>query len=208
MDDSTRDDLDDRLDELEAAVADLREELRPARGVPRPPRPREVLRFTDEYAIPAAIAALEANVRALELLRAGIRSSDPERAADEAGREVRDRASGVGRASLERLDRALEEVESAIEGSGLPRNREARDLLVDARRLDEEVRDVLEAGEARRAQGQDRGGAVRIEVEAEGSADEASDVDADEPDDAAAEVEAELETVRDEVASEGEDAEE
>jgi len=203
MDDPSRDDLDDRLDAIEAAVADLRDELRPRRGVPRSARPRELLRFTDEYAIPAAIAALEANVRALELLRAGIRASDPEPSADDAGRGADDLASEVGRAPLERLDRALDEVESAIEDSGMPGNREARRLLTDARRLDEEVRGMLEAGGSGRRAGSDRGEAVRIEVREEGGGDQGTD--ADESDDVAAEVEAELETVKDEVAGEGEE---
>lgn len=165
MSDRPRDDLDDRLDELEATLESLRAELGPKRspmGLPRPPRPTQVLRFADEYAIPAAIATLEANVRALELLQAGIRATDTARSADEAGRAVRERASGAGRASLERLDRALTDLESALEGSGMPRNREARDLLDDARRLNDEVRDRLQAGET----GRERG-AVRIDVESE-----------------------------------------
>ena len=205
MSDRPRDDVDDRIAELEAAVADLREELRSRRGpggAPRPPRPREFLRFTDDYAIPAAIAALEANVRALELLQAGIRASDPERTGDEKGRERSDRASGVGRSSLDRLDRALAEVESAIEGSGLPRDREAGELLRDARRLNDEIREAVEAGGSRQPEGSGRDGAVRIEVREEGSAEEGPDADGS--DDAAAEVEAELETVKDEVASEAE----
>jgi len=199
MDDPSREDLDERIDELEAAVADLREELRPRRRVPRSPRPSELLRFTDEYAIPAAIAALEANVRALELLRAGIRASDPDRAAEETSRAVSDRASGVGRASLDRLDRALAEVESAVEGSGLPRDREASELLRDARRLNEEIRDAIEAGGAPRTRRADRDGAIRIEVTEEGDTDEPAGSD-----EAADEVEAELETVKDEVAAESE----
>ena len=197
MSDRSRRELEERIDELEATLEELRAELGPRRGpvgLPRPPRPREVLRFADEYAIPAAVAALEANVRALELLQAGIRASDPERAADEAGRAVRDRGSTIGRASLDRLDRALTELESAIEDSGMPGDREARDLLTDARRLNDEIRERVEAGGRPTTADVGRGDAIRIEVEAEGEADEGRDVDA--------EVESELETVREEVEAE------
>lgn len=177
MSDRRREDLDDRIDELEETLEALRAELEPPRGpmgVPRPPRPREFLRFADEYAIPAAIAVLEANVRALELLRAGIRVGDPERAADEAGRAVRDRAAGARQATIEQLDRALTELERAIEGSGLPRNQEARELLVEARRLNREIGERV--SEADRPGRED---AIRIEVESE------------------------LESIRDEVSEEG-----
>lgn len=211
MSDRPRRELDERLEELEATVADLREELEGRRGpmgVPSPPRPREFLRFADEYAIPAAISALEANVRALEMLQAGIRASDPERAVDETGRAVRDRASGVGRASLERLDRALAEVEAALEGSGTPRNREASDLLADARELNEEIRGMIDSRGPTRSAGADRSEAVRIEVrdESEADGDEVDGGDGDEETAAGAteaEVEAELEAVREEVESEG-----
>jgi len=165
MPEQRRDDLVEQVDELEETLDALRDELAPRRGpmgLPRPPRPRELLRFTDEYAIPTAIAALEANVRALELLRAGIRATDPERVAGDAGTAVRDRASGVGRASLERLDRALTDLESALEGSGLPQNREASDLLSEARRLNEEVRDRMESSGSTASEG-----AIKIDVESE-----------------------------------------
>lgn len=177
MSDRRREDLVHRIDELEETLEALRAEIEPRRGpmgVPRPPRPRELLRFTDEYAIPAAIGVLEANVRALELLRTGIRVSDPERAADEAGRAVRDRASSVRRTTVEQLDNALTELERAMEGSGLPRNREARDLLTEARRLNREIGDRVADSERR-----DDEDAVRIDVESE------------------------LDSIRDEVADEG-----
>jgi hypothetical protein len=206
MSDRSRRELEDRIDELEATLEDLRREVGPRRGptgLPRPPSPRGVLRFTDEYAIPAAIAALEANVRALELLQAGIRATDRERAVDGTGRAIGGRAADVGRASLDRLDVALADLESALEGSGMPRNRQARDLLGDARRLNEEIREMVETGEAPAGRGWGRGGqaersgAIRIEVEEEdaGGRSERS---------VAEEVETELETVREEVEAEGE----
>lgn len=182
MADRRREDVERRIDELEETLEALRAELEPPRGpmgVPRPPRPREFLRFADEFAIPAAIAVLEANVRALELLRTGIRVSDPERAAEEAGRTVRDRAESARKATVEQLDRALSELERAMDGSGLPRNREARELLVEARRLNREIGERVT--EAERDVRED---AVRIEVESE------------------------LESIRDEVSDEGGSADE
>ena len=164
MPDRAGDDLSARMDELEATLSALREELEPPRGplgLPRPPRPREVLRFTDEYAIPTAVAALEANIRALELLQAGIRATDPERAAGEAGRAVRDRAADVGGATLGRLDRALADLESALAGTAGAQNPEARRLLAEARELNEEIRDRVDADDAAATE------AVRIDVEEE-----------------------------------------
>lgn len=164
MTDRRDDELAARLDELEATLDALRAELDdPARRreVPRPPRPSELLRIADEYAIPAAISALEANVRALELVQAGIRATDAGRRASESGRGVRDRAADAGRTSFEGLDRALAELESALAGRGEPANPEARELLSEARRLNEEVRDRLALADERTDD------AVRIEVESE-----------------------------------------
>jgi len=134
-------DLDDLSEELSVTLRDLRDELRTPRGpfgLPRPPTPREVLRFTESYAIPTAVAVLEANIRALELLAAAIRAveggaSDAERA--------RDRAESVSRATLERLDDALVSLQDALEGR--PENDEARRLLDEARELRAEIDDRL-----------------------------------------------------------------
>lgn len=153
MTDEHDDALRDRLDELEATLDALREEVEDGRGRGRP-RPGALLRLADEYAIPAAISALEANVRALELLQAGIRETD-------AGRDVRDRAADAGRTSFEGVDRALAELESTLERAGGPRNPEARALLSEARRLNAEIRDRLAFVDDRVDD------AVRIEVESE-----------------------------------------
>lgn len=165
MSDTRPDDLADRLDDLEATLSDLRAQLESPRrrGLPRrPPSPRELLRFTDEYAIPTAIAMLEANVRALELLRAGIRATDPDHAADTATSAVRDGVTGVSRATLDRLDRGLAELESSLSGGGTPRNPEARELVAEARRLNDEIADRLAAGGA-----PGREESVRIDVDSE-----------------------------------------
>jgi len=164
MPDRRDDELAARLDELEETLEALRgaiDDPERRREVPRPPRPSELLRIADEYAIPAAISALEANVRALELVQAGIRATDAGRRAGESGRRVRDRAADAGRTSLEGLDRALADLESALEGRGDPANPEARELLTEARRLNEEIRDRLALADGRTDD------AVRIEVESE-----------------------------------------
>lgn len=178
MTDQAREDLSTRMDELEATLSALRDELEGSRGplgLPRPPRPRELLRFTDEYAIPAAVAALQANIRALELLQAGIRASDPERAADEAGRAVRDRASAVGGATLDRLDRALTDLESALAGREGATSPEARRLLSEARELNDEIRDRAPTAPGAEAD------AVRIDVEDELEAIREEVASADDP---------------------------
>jgi hypothetical protein len=133
----------ERLAELNGAVEDLRTELRaPPRGplgLPRPPTPREVSRFTAEYTIPAAIATLEATARSLELLQAVLRATDP--AARES--DLRNRAERAGGAVLARLDDALADLQTAVEEGSLPSDPAARDLLADARELSAETRDAL-----------------------------------------------------------------
>lgn len=134
-------DLADLAEELSSTLRELRRELGPDRGplgLPRPPSPREVLRFTESYAIPTTIAVLEANIRALELLAAVIRAI--EGSASEADR-AQDRAESVSRATLDRLDDALADLQSAIEGR--PTSPEARTLLDDARDLRAEIEDRL-----------------------------------------------------------------
>src|SRR5699024_7499545 len=115
-------------------------------GFPRPPRPGELLEFTDEFAIPAVIAILEANIRALEAFRGAVRLA---RAGDEAGRRGREARAGteeLSRGALDRLDDTLADLQNALEGQ--PQNAEARTLLDDARALRAEIDDRL--GEANR----------------------------------------------------------
>ncbi len=81
-DEPAADDLAAAAADLAASLEALRDDVapRPRRGpfgLPRPPRPVELLRFADDHAIPTVIALLEANVRALELLRAALRLADP-----------------------------------------------------------------------------------------------------------------------------------
>lgn len=150
-------DLEDLAEELSTTLRDLRREVRGPSGpfgLPRPPSVREVLRFTESYAIPTAIAVLEANIRALELLAAVLRAVDgsasgADRARDRAesgASRARERAESVSRATLDRLDDALVDLQNAIEGR--PDNAEARHLVDDARALRAEIEDRLRASQA------------------------------------------------------------
>lgn len=188
------DDLEARVSELEAALRDLRSELerppRPPRGsfgLPRPPTARELNEFTRDAVIPAAIAVLEAQVRALEAARAALRlTTPPEVSVDSDDAAARDES--LGRGALDRIDRALADLDAELDAGRLPRNREARDLLEDARTLTDELRaEVAGAEESRR----------RIEVT--GETDESGESgDLDELEDAAAarSVEDELDEIR------------
>lgn len=189
------DDLAETLRELEAELDSPPEPPRGPLGLPRPPTPREALRFADEVAIPATIAVLEANVTLLEALQRAIRLADAER-------EVRERSTRAGadavsasRAGLKRLERALTDLQAAVEEGDLPSDEAARDLLQDARRLRDEVEDRLgearqEVDEARRRERADASGGVEVTVtdptDAEADAD---GVDVD--------VEGELESLKD-----------
>ncbi|WP_160135237.1 DUF7547 family protein [Halococcus salsus] len=155
MTDADRDREMERLaGELSTTLADLRDELdrasEPPRGplgLPRPPTPGEVLRFTDELAIPAVIAVLEANIRALEAFQGALRLA---RAGDEVrgrSREARAHTETLSRGALDRLDDALVDLQGALEGR--PENPEASTLLDDARALRTEIDDRLREAERR-----------------------------------------------------------
>ncbi|WP_232688494.1 DUF7547 family protein [Halobacterium zhouii] len=143
------DNLEARVGELERTLAELRRELRPRRGplgLPRPPHPRELLRFTEQYTIPTAVAMLEAQIRILEGLGAVLRAMDrgqatserADRARQHADR-TRERAESLGRETLASLDRALSDLDAAVESGDLPSSQTARDLLEDAERLTDEI---------------------------------------------------------------------
>ena len=149
--------MDDRERGLAEATAELSETLESLRaelesppegplGFPRPPRPRELLRLTEQYTIPATVALLEAAIRSLELLAAALRVADgrPIEAASGAGRSgtpAGDRIAATSRETLRRLDDALAELQSAARGD--PSNPEMRRLLDEARDLRSEVDDRL-----------------------------------------------------------------
>lgn len=225
--------LADLLDELGETLEELRGDLRERGPEPprrfRPPTPRELLRFTEEYTIPAVVATLEATIRTLELLQRALRMADPERAAREEARTVQTHLGDVSRDATTQLSRTLDDLGRALDEANLPENPEARSLVADARDLVSEIdRRVAEsrrdADSTDRAalpdRREDRGarddGPVRIDVVdedrpegAEGTESDAVDDSSeagepgatDDPDgsDAEVDVEAELESIRDEV---------
>jgi len=186
--------LRELLADLESTLVDLRGELdddrrdvpRIPRGLPgggrpapRPPRLREVLRFTEEYTIPTLISILEANIRLLQLGGAALRALDPERSAvpgspDGAGAVSRAIDAGRG-LSTDRLTASLDELNDAIAGTDAP-DPEARELLSEAESLSTEIQERLRAASDRvetrseRATGQ-ADDAVHLDV-AEGSVED------------------------------------
>lgn len=192
------DDLEERVDELQRSLEELRREIepRPPRGpggLPRPPTPGELVRFADKQAIPTAIAVLEANVRALELLQGALRLADSGRAAGEEADRTRRRAEDVSRRSLDRLDAVLEDLQEATRGDTLPEGGDARDILQEARDLREEIAERI--GEAERDRERSRSRSRGSGAESEGStADGGVEID----------VEDELDSIRAEL-EDGED---
>lgn len=206
-----REDLEERIEELETMLRDLQGELRrPPRGpfgLPRPPTPREVLSFTGEYAIPTVVATLEANVRALKALQQIIRLVDPEHdSTQEARSELGSRANRVSRATLDRLESTLDEVEGALTEGGLPREPGARRVLEDARRLSEDIREEVSAGRKRVDAGPEAAKSIDIE-DADGDEDgkdENAVGDDSEDEKPEVDVDAELRSIRKELGVENE----
>ena len=210
MDDG--DDFEASVRELTATLEELQSELRdpPARtgplGLPRPPSPGELLRFTEQYTIPALISLLEANVRLLELLAAALRVADgrpieaTEELADAGGRLEAVRAGGregvaaASRATLQRLDDGLAELQTAAEG-GTPDDPEVRRLLSRARELRSEVDERLAKAEAESASAEETTGAVEVDVDGPGGSDEGETAE-EASDDIDLDVDEELETIR------------
>jgi len=144
MSDSASDeDLARLAADLARSLRDLQRELEPGRRRRlRPPTPRELLRFTDEVAIPGAILLLETNVRALRLLQRAIRLADPDRGlTDEGDTAVRDRAVRLSQTTVRKLDDVLADVQDAIEGR--PTDDDAERVLEEARSLRDEIDDRL-----------------------------------------------------------------
>jgi hypothetical protein len=225
--DPAEEDLRDRLDELESTLVDLREQLdddrrdtpRIPQGLPgggrrppRPPRLREVLRFTEEYTIPTLISILEVNVRLLRLAGAALRALDPERAAVPAdGDSAVSRAIDAGQGlSTDRLRRGLEDLNDALAGTEAT-DPEARELLSEAEELSAEIQDRLR--EASEATGSGREGssagqadrdAVSIDV-TDGGGDEATEPTEEEDEAPEPDVDAELDSIREEVRGDDEE---
>lgn len=165
-------DLERTLTDLREAVdEDVRGELRPRR---RPPTPREILRFTEEYTLPTAIALLEATVQSLELLRAVLRLVGPGSTAD----DVRDRLRARRGPETDALRDALADLRDALTGADLPEDSAAGSILVDARELTAEIDSRLdEAAADRRRERESTRRGVAIDVEEE--TDDAVDVESE-----------------------------
>jgi hypothetical protein len=165
-------DLERTLTDLREAVdEDVRGELRPRR---RPPTPGEILRFTEEYTLPTAIALLEATVQSLELLRAVLRLVGPGSTAD----DVRDRLRARRGPETDALRDALGDLRDALTGADLPEDSAAGSILVDARELTSEIDSRLdEAAADRRRERESTRRGVAIDVEEE--TDDAVDVESE-----------------------------
>ncbi len=198
------DDLANAIRELTRTIEELRTELEepsrrgPRFPAPRPPTPRELLRVADEVAIPALVATLESSVRPLEALQRGLEIVRTEREVrdrvDESTGRAGTRANDVRRATLSQLDTVLAELQRAAADGSLPADEDARELLVEARELRDEV-----DGRLRRAvEGRDESdedGPIRIDIDQPDGTTE-TDEDGDESD-SSVDVDAELETLKD-----------
>jgi len=180
--------MSDSPEDLEPLVADLAETLETLerRLDAEPRRRRTLLRFTEQYAIPTTVAMLEANIRVLEAIGGAIRMAE--------GREPSERSRRGRETALATLDRALSEVSEAV--TGTPTDPEARELLSEARALRDEIRSRVDASAAERTEPHPAGspGGTTIPVaDQRGTESEAEDA----PD--GVDVDAELDTIREEV---------
>lgn len=117
-------------------------EPRTESGLPRPPSPRELMRFTSDVGIPAAILLLRTNIEALKLLQRALRLADGRTpTTGTGGTEVRQRAEQLSKTTLSRLDGALADLQNAVEGR--PEDEDARELLDEARDLRKDVEQKL-----------------------------------------------------------------
>jgi len=214
------DELVDAVRELTRTIDALRTELHGSRRRPllRPPTPRELLRFTDEVALPAALAVLETSVRALEAFQRSLQVVRTERTARDRTSATADaaseRANELRRTTLSQLDTVLTELQRAASEGGLPANEEARDLLTEARELRDDVDSRLRAATKRDSDAEPAGfdrtradGAVTIDIEDGPLGDGDASASDDEPD-TAVDVDAELETLRDQYGEDGDDSSE
>jgi ElaB/YqjD/DUF883 family membrane-anchored ribosome-binding protein len=222
--DRDADDLATLLDELRTTLDDLDRTLerrsdgdRSSRPSARP-RGSDVVRFTEEYTIPTVISVLETTISSLELLQGVLRLANPDRQFSQG-----DASSRVDRRVREGTERALDDLRQVLTGTEPPTDPVARDVFEEARALTAEIESILDESRGRSADGRRRrehdgsGQSVVIPVDDErtdgevaddgGSAsgrEAATDDEDKDKDDAGAtvDVDAELESIRDEVASE------
>jgi hypothetical protein len=217
--DQDRDDLAALLGDLRTTLDDLERTLDADDGSRRstrrdPPRGSDVVRFTEEYTIPTVIAILETTIQSLELLRGVLRLANPERSLREEQRGL----DSVDRRVVDGTERALDDLRRVLTGTEEPSDPVARDVFREARDLTAEIESRL--GEAReterdsrsrpgRRTSENRGGGVVIPVDdehgdGETDAERAETVDEREADGSGVEidVDAELESIREEVRDE------
>lgn len=206
------------LEELTETLEELISSFPETRREPtiRPPTPADLLHFADEFAIPALVAILEANVRALEAFRRVLWLARTERDARERTREktgaMTRRAQTVRQTTLTSLEAVLGELQQAVSEGSIPADSDARSLLEDARELRDEVdrrlRDVGRDGPSDRPQSGTSGPDVDVDS---GNADvggrqiEIEDGDPDPElgtEDPLVDIDAELETLKDQYAPE------
>jgi hypothetical protein len=141
---SSDDDLTALITDLVTTLQDLETEVEPTTdsGLPRPPTPGELLRFTSDVTIPAIILILRTNIEALKLLRRALRMAEgrPTSTGSASG-EMRQRVSDLSRATLSRLDGALTDLQQAVEGR--PEDEEARELIQEAQQLRAQIQERL-----------------------------------------------------------------
>ncbi len=166
-------------------LQDLQRELEPGdRRRLRPPTLAEVLRFTSDVAIPAAILVLETNVRVLQLLQRTLRMTEGhDGPSGDAGSRLQERAASLSRETLAQLDRTLDELTSATEGQ--PGDEEIRRLLDQAQALRADIDATLAdaaAGDGQREPLTESPDPVDIDIEAELDSIRQDIDDADDPD--------------------------
>lgn len=204
--DDTESDLAETVEELTDTLVDLRKELREPPsgpfGIPRPPRPDELLYVTERYTIPALISLFETSIKTLELLASTIRLIEGrpgdqrvtgDRTAAE-GRKQVDRLASASRTTLEKLDDALADLQDAAKG-GSADDPEVQRLLDEARELRKEVDERLASAIGERSTSTTDPDPINIDVR------EKTD-DAEEPNeneenaDETVDVESELESIK------------
>ncbi len=151
---------------------------------------QQLSQFTSEVAIPGLILLLETNIRALKLLRRTIRLAEGRepRSRSSSSSEVRRRADELGAEALSRLDDTLARVQSSLEDGGA--NDEVQQLLDEARYLQETVSEQLQADEP-------------ASDNFDGSLDPEDTTD---PDAVTVDVDAELQTLKDNLDADDKDA--
>lgn len=176
-----RSDLPGILRELTSSLVTLRRDLKAeqrsrGRGLDR------LLQFTTDVTIPATILVLETNIRALRLLQRTLRIVDGSKTDEESTTTAGEDVASVGRSVVDRLDDALADVQTAVEGDVDSRT---RDHLEDARKLNRKLEgrlDELSEGEGvseseEESTSDDRGASVDVEAELRSIKDQHGDSD-------------------------------